>query len=312
MKKYNIIALCLMLAACAGGTGPQGQPGIPGQDGTQGAPGLSAYEIWLNAGNTGTEQDFLDSLVGNKDDAPNESVPTHYKNTHEYLENDVNLSNTGNGTYTEHEKNWDKHNGYKQYIHEWVPRTASGAQKYVFTYNEKELALANYGVRLQTIQYDFENEPSIGNAIAYIHNRDGIGANIYTPEEGAVFTGGTLAYLSNGTNDTDPTLIKGDSKFTYKPTGSTLELDFEDWYTITISSPYNNSQYAVSYKSWNSTGNKDLEIKGGTNTPDLTYHHIKKNDIEETVGTYHVQFDQGTTSTTDDLHLRGAFGGTKQ
>jgi hypothetical protein len=31
---------------------------IPGDD------GLSAYEIWINEGNTGTEQDFLDSLVG--------------------------------------------------------------------------------------------------------------------------------------------------------------------------------------------------------------------------------------------------------
>jgi len=30
----------------------------------EGPRGLSAYEIWLSEGNTGTEQDFLDSLVG--------------------------------------------------------------------------------------------------------------------------------------------------------------------------------------------------------------------------------------------------------
>lgn len=30
--------------------------------GTPGLDGLSAYEIWLQEGNTGTEQDFLDSL----------------------------------------------------------------------------------------------------------------------------------------------------------------------------------------------------------------------------------------------------------
>lgn len=30
----------------------------------QGADGLSAYQIWLNAGNTGTEADFLESLKG--------------------------------------------------------------------------------------------------------------------------------------------------------------------------------------------------------------------------------------------------------
>lgn len=33
--------------------------------GPQGEQGLSAYQVWLNAGNTGTEQDFFNSLKGN-------------------------------------------------------------------------------------------------------------------------------------------------------------------------------------------------------------------------------------------------------
>ena len=41
-----------------GGVGPQGPAGADGQD------GLSAYEIWLAQGNTGSEQDFLNSLEG--------------------------------------------------------------------------------------------------------------------------------------------------------------------------------------------------------------------------------------------------------
>ena len=41
-----------------GGVGQQGPAGADGQD------GLSAYEIWLSQGNTGTEQDFLNSLEG--------------------------------------------------------------------------------------------------------------------------------------------------------------------------------------------------------------------------------------------------------
>jgi hypothetical protein len=40
--------------------------GGSGTDGQDGADGLSAYQIWLGEGNTGTEQDFLDSLVGAK------------------------------------------------------------------------------------------------------------------------------------------------------------------------------------------------------------------------------------------------------
>lgn len=42
-------------------TGPQGVQGPPGNDGVD---GLSAYEVWLSLGNTGSEQDFIDSLVG--------------------------------------------------------------------------------------------------------------------------------------------------------------------------------------------------------------------------------------------------------
>lgn len=38
--------------------------GPAGKDGTDGTDGKSAYQIWLDAGNTGSEQDFLNSLKG--------------------------------------------------------------------------------------------------------------------------------------------------------------------------------------------------------------------------------------------------------
>ncbi|MCB9323517.1 MAG: hypothetical protein H6571_07220 [Lewinellaceae bacterium] len=47
-----------LYAENSGTPGPQGLPGTDGQD------GLSAYQIWLNSGNTGTELDFLESLTG--------------------------------------------------------------------------------------------------------------------------------------------------------------------------------------------------------------------------------------------------------
>jgi hypothetical protein len=50
-----------------GPQGPQGEDGAQGPAGADGAPGadgLSAYQIWLNLGNTGTEQDFINSLSG--------------------------------------------------------------------------------------------------------------------------------------------------------------------------------------------------------------------------------------------------------
>ncbi|HOV69406.1 MAG TPA: hypothetical protein PLZ84_03680, partial [Clostridia bacterium] len=39
------------------------KPGAKGVQGEQGPPGKSAYEVWLDAGNTGTETDFFNSLL---------------------------------------------------------------------------------------------------------------------------------------------------------------------------------------------------------------------------------------------------------
>jgi hypothetical protein len=47
-----------------GEIGPLGQNGDDGADGIEGQEGLSAYDIWISLGNTGTEQEFLDSLIG--------------------------------------------------------------------------------------------------------------------------------------------------------------------------------------------------------------------------------------------------------
>ena len=44
--------------------GDKGDTGDPGQDGEDGDDGKSAYEVWLDEGNVGTEEDFLESLKG--------------------------------------------------------------------------------------------------------------------------------------------------------------------------------------------------------------------------------------------------------
>lgn len=56
----------------------RGGQGDAGDKGDQGDPGLSAYEVWLAAGNVGTEADYLASLKGAKGDAGPEGagVPT--------------------------------------------------------------------------------------------------------------------------------------------------------------------------------------------------------------------------------------------
>ena len=47
-----------------GTNGVDGKDGTNGTDGADGLDGKSAYQIWLDQGTVGTEQDFLDSLKG--------------------------------------------------------------------------------------------------------------------------------------------------------------------------------------------------------------------------------------------------------
>jgi hypothetical protein len=46
----------------------KGEAGEAGEDGILGADGLSAYDVWLSLGNTGDEQAFIDSLKGDQGD----------------------------------------------------------------------------------------------------------------------------------------------------------------------------------------------------------------------------------------------------
>lgn len=59
-----------------GPQGIQGPAGPQGPTGGIGPTGLSAYQVWLGQGNTGTQQDFLDSLKGANGSSPNISIGT--------------------------------------------------------------------------------------------------------------------------------------------------------------------------------------------------------------------------------------------
>ena len=85
-------------AGPVGPTGPQGEQGVAGTEGTDGTNGLSAYETWLNLGNTGTEQDFIDSLTGPQGETgpliTGAESQTLYNNGSEWVATS-NLSNDG-------------------------------------------------------------------------------------------------------------------------------------------------------------------------------------------------------------------------
>ena len=58
-----------------GQDGQDGRDGTNGTNGTNGSDGKSAYQIWLDAGNSGTEAQFLASLIGPQG-------PSNYDFTH--------------------------------------------------------------------------------------------------------------------------------------------------------------------------------------------------------------------------------------
>lgn len=316
--KIHYLLLCLSITACSGG----------GTQGPAGAPGKSAYQIWLDQGNVGTEQDFLDSLVsgGTTGDTNPDEEPTnpdegnneyhYFTNTHEYQES---LKNTVNySDFVEKNMEWPKHDGYKQYSHKVMSASNTTSVTGMYTYHEKELNLGNYGVYVITSQDDFETDLSAGNALAYIHNREGIGANVYTPKTDTIFNGGTLAYLHNAHYTNDQTLIKGDATFTYNPTNPTLELVYDNYYNIKFSRT-NNGTYNVDISGNNLTGKNEYNLPNGSFTnKNITteFGYLSKDGTEEAFGTYSTRFSDsgygGNGIINDTFQLTGAFGGTKQ
>lgn len=320
--KLIALSLCLILAACGGGT-----------QGPAGAPGKSAYQIWLDQGNVGTEQDFLDSLVsgGTTGDTNPDEKPTNpdeenngyhnFTNTKEYYNY---LSNVNNATYiiSESDKVWPEHDGYKQYDVQYSTFTNTANWNYKVHYNEKELQLGNYGVYLTSTIDEFElpNTSPI-YVVAYIHNREGAGTNVYTPQSGTVFSGGTLAYLHPRSASSSPNeieLIKGDATFTYSPTNPTLELAYDNYYNIKFSRT-NDGTYNVDIAGSNLTGKPEYNLPTGSfSDKGITteFGYVSKNGTEEAFGTYQENFYDGaydkTGVITSDFYLTGAFGGTKQ
>ena len=47
----------------------------PGNPGADGQDGLTAYQIWISLGNTGTEQEFIDSLSGSQGEEGEQGIP---------------------------------------------------------------------------------------------------------------------------------------------------------------------------------------------------------------------------------------------
>ncbi|MFQ6777740.1 MAG: hypothetical protein ACLRFI_00365 [Alphaproteobacteria bacterium] len=309
MKKCSIIALCLTLCACGGGSKniSQQTPATPHEK--------TPYELWLEAGNTGTYQDYLDSLV-----AP---TPETWDGNGKGWRMD-NLSYSGTiGEYltnegksvTKTDAEWEGHNGYTIYTYHDFPldNKPNGYNKtrYDYVYNDKQLDLGNYGVWFIEA-HDYQHGQWVSG---YVHNRD-IGET-YIPDTNTTFTGGTLAYLKEH-NANAPTLIKGDATFVYDPTDPSLELAFDNYYNINV------TRTNTTIQGQNSTGKEAYDLPTGTfeekHNQFFEVGYVRDENTEEAFGTYEFRFDTMCAAVggckidpvNSDFTMTGAFGGTKQ
>ncbi len=319
------ISLALALAACGGGGGHSGSTG------PQGTPGKSAYEIWLEQGNVGTEQDFLDSLVsggggtggntGGNTTRPGEDDIFVPKNKGEEIEHYI---NKGLPYYDYNKTTMAMPNGqeYNQYKYSEDGEDSLTGAKYTshYTYNEKELKLGNY------IMYTIDREYEDGKVNKFLNfqimNRAGNSENVVMPASGAIFKGNTWAQVSAPGGE-QPEILAGDITFKYDYTNPELVVALDNYYQIEFAKTggYN---YNIKISGENSTGKTSFDLPVGEYKnkvpafgPGGTDGFLKttilgKDGVEEAFGEYNASFDHNDFNPNYDVQIRGVFGGTKQ
>ena len=242
----------------------------------------------------------------------------YYANFKEYFDNVIKTGADG-GNYTDFVESgpiWPSllGGGYKHYEykeHTYTPENGQTIIQHVV--DEKEMQLANYGIHV-TMPNDVNHLPDTVDA--YVHNREGVGANLYAPVSGTTFTGETLAYLYGG-NPSNPVVIHGDAEYTYNSSGgSELILDFDNYYTFNVVQGSGNTE-TITVSGTNGTGNVFYNVTTGEyadNGPNTNFAitNLQSGDVQEAVGTYEMQFGNGNIggNMTYDFTMHGAFGGS--
>ena len=115
-----------------GDKGDTGAQGEKGEDGAKGEDGKSAYQLWLEAGNEGTEEDFLNWLKGLNDHTFGEwecfsgdDVPCEQRKYFRVCE-DCNVIEWKNGTEEDHE--WESEYSHDNLSH-WYGCALCGGEK---------------------------------------------------------------------------------------------------------------------------------------------------------------------------------------
>ena len=312
MKRCLIFVSILALAACTtdsgsggGGNGGSYNHSVIGNGTSSGSMSGGGSTGGNTGGNTNS---------GNTNNQQEQII--HYTNFKQYFD-DVIKTGAYYTDFVENTQNWPGHGSYKHY--EYNQHSTSGTNHIIYhnVVDEKEMQLANYGVSKASIQYEFEPEGRVYSESGYIHNREGVDSNLYTPVENTYFEGGTLAYLGHADARGD-ILLKGDATFRYSSTNPELVLDYDNYYTFDIVKDGSGGE-TTTVSGSNGTGNNFYDVTTGSYTDNngrdanFTAGYLQKGAVQEAVGTYEMYFGPGDIggNTTNDFFIKGAFGGSQ-
>ncbi len=312
MKPFTI-SLCVILAACNGGGGTAVPAPVA-------SPTKTPYELWLEAGNVGTEQDYLDSLVSGggstEPEKPAPDVPNAPYNWHTRLTNEI----SNGASYfdiSEQKIPWGPHDTYAQYKYSKNDTDEHGQNvTHHWTYYEKELTLGNYMIFENLYEYEDGRTLSVHSPLLQ-KRYDKQYYDTYYPDAGTIFNGGTFAFVTSGSDKLQ--MLTGAAQFKYDPQRPELKLAFDNYYTITLKA-LGNYLYDVHIDGQNSTGEDAFYLPTGEYKHYIDWRDgigtktfLAKDDVVEGFVEYDMHFDSNYNITGDrQVNIQGIFGGTKQ
>ena len=259
-----------------GPQGPQGEKGDTGSagtngiNGTNGVDGKSAYQIWLDNGNTGSEADFLNWLKGK--DGTNGVNGLGIKNVEINDNGDlivtfdddtfINAGNVVNPNIKLNENNKITFNTLTVTENNVYGKVSNTTETYSFI-NEIEL-IGNVGYTVYTDLQGTNSIPTktvnleIGDNTFYILETCGNDSNLYTVtiRRKPVYT---ISFITTGENEIQPQQVEEDS-FATKPilnrNGYDWVFDFDFNTPITQTTTITASETAIfDLGQWGDTGN---------------------------------------------------------
>lgn len=334
MKKYILMLACLSLTACMSGSGGNNIT-TPTDTHIK-----TAYELWLEAGNTGTYQDYLDSLV-----IP-QTTPVSFTRTH--YQSDVANNQNGFSNFTEIVEQWPNHDDYTRYTYRQTVIDDWNNIDRNWTVREKERTTGGYFLSHCTgtncVGAQMNNVDFVNSGYYFKGENEGVysyfglgsgtpglsGPHIVdnlTPTDGTTFTGDTMAFIA--VNQGDAEFIKGDATLVYHRQGYNnpepeVILNFDNYYTMTLQNR-NGYDYAT-VTGTNATGNNNINIQTGEYKQAglsgyeqrMMIGYAQRDVIEEAFGKYNFNSHGGYFNNDPlsiqgtEFKLNGAFGGTKQ